>query len=98
MSLDELSEPSDLDEGPATTPTALQHLDEHTQENVSAIDEALQRLERVDKQQAQIIEMRYFGGLTIEQTAEALSISPATVKREWTLARAWLKRELAKAM
>ena len=64
-----------------TTPTALQHLDEHTQENVSAIDEALQRLEKVDKQQAQIVEMRYFGGLTIEQTAEALSISPATVKR-----------------
>ncbi|HEU4601260.1 MAG TPA: sigma-70 family RNA polymerase sigma factor, partial [Steroidobacteraceae bacterium] len=98
LSLDELSEPPDGDEGPVTTPTALQHLDEHTQENVSAIDEALQRLERIDKQQAQIIEMRYFGGLTIEQTAEALNISPATVKREWTLARAWLKRELAKAL
>jgi len=98
LSLDEMNEPSDVDEAPATTPTALQHLDDHTQENVSAIDEALQRLERVDKQQAQIIEMRYFGGLTIEQTAEALDISPATVKREWTLARAWLKRELAKAL
>jgi len=45
--------------------------------------------------QARIVELRYFGGLSIEETADALSISPATVKRHWTVARAWLLRELA---
>ena len=97
LSLDEMVEPRDSDEAGGTTPTALQHLDAHTQEDVSAIDDALIRLERLDARQAQVIEMRYFGGLTVEQTAEALGISEATVKREWTLARAWLKRELGKA-
>ncbi|WP_116811960.1 sigma-70 family RNA polymerase sigma factor [Steroidobacter cummioxidans] len=79
-----------------TTPTALQHLDGHTQEDVSAIDEALKRLEQIDPRQAQIVEMRYFGGLTIEQTADAMGISDATVKREWMHARAWLRCELGK--
>lgn len=59
-------------------------------ENLLALDMALQELESFDAQQAKIIELRYFGGLTIEETAEILKISPATVKREWTLARAWL--------
>lgn len=97
VSLEEISQPREADEGDAPTPTALHHLDAHTQEDVSAIDEALSRLELLDSRQAQIVEMRYFGGLTVEQTAEALGISEATVKREWTLARAWLKRELGKA-
>jgi RNA polymerase sigma-70 factor, ECF subfamily len=96
LSLDDMAEP-EADEAPDTTPTALQHLDAHTQEEVSAIDQALQRLERIDERQAQIVEMRYFGGLTVEQTAEAIGISEATVKREWTLARAWLRRELGKS-
>ena len=96
LSLDEMAAP-DADEAPDTTPTALQHLDAHTQEEVSAIDQALQRLEQIDARQAQIVEMRYFGGLTVEQTAEAIDISEATVKREWTLARAWLRRELGKS-
>jgi RNA polymerase sigma factor (TIGR02999 family) len=95
LSLDEMAAP-EADEAPDTTPTALQHLDAHTQEEVSAIDQALQRLEQIDVRQAQIVEMRYFGGLTVEQTAEAVGISEATVKREWTLARAWLRRELGK--
>jgi len=95
LSLDEMAAP-EADEAPDTTPTALQHLDAHTQEEVSAIDQALQRLEQIDTRQAQIVEMRYFGGLTVEQTAEAVGISEATVKREWTLARAWLRRELGK--
>ena len=95
LSLDEMAAP-EADEAPDTTPTALQHLDAHTQEEVSAIDQALQRLEQIDLRQAQIVEMRYFGGLTVEQTAEAVGISEATVKREWTLARAWLRRELGK--
>jgi RNA polymerase sigma factor (TIGR02999 family) len=96
LSLDEIAAPQ-ADDAPDTTPTALQHLDAHTQEEVSAIDQALQRLEQLDARQAQIVEMRYFGGLTVEQTAEAIGISAATVKREWTLARAWLRRELGKS-
>jgi RNA polymerase sigma factor (TIGR02999 family) len=96
LSLDEMAAP-EADEAPDTTPTALQHLDAHTQEEVSAIDQALVRLEQIDPRQAQIVEMRYFGGLTVEQTAEAIDISAATVKREWTLARAWLRRELGKS-
>ncbi len=61
-----------------------------TNEDIAALDELLTRLQQVDSRSAQIVEMRYFGGLTIEQTAEALGISDATVKREWSLARAWL--------
>jgi RNA polymerase sigma factor (TIGR02999 family) len=59
-----------------------------------ALDEALERLETLDPEQARIVEMRYFVGLTNEETAEALKISVATVKRRWALARAWLFREL----
>jgi RNA polymerase sigma-70 factor (ECF subfamily) len=62
--------------------------------DVLALDEALSRLAQVDATQARLVELRYFGGLTIEETAEALRISPATVKREWAMARAWLKKEL----
>ncbi|MGH8188970.1 MAG: sigma-70 family RNA polymerase sigma factor [Steroidobacteraceae bacterium] len=96
VSLDELMQSQDDASAPDRTPTALQHLDAHTQDDVAAIDGALTRLEQVDARQAQIVEMRYFGGLTVEQAADALGISDATVKREWTLARAWLKRELGK--
>lgn len=63
-------------------------------EDIDTLDQLLSRLETLDPRQAQVVEMRYFGGLTIEQTAQALGISDATVKREWTLARAWLRREL----
>ena len=59
-----------------------------------ALDEALERLERLDPQQAKIIELRYFVGLSVDQAADALGISPATLKRRWNLARAWLFREL----
>jgi RNA polymerase sigma factor (TIGR02999 family) len=59
-----------------------------------ALDDVLQRLEQIDPQQSKIVELRYFGGLTIEETAEAISLSPATVKREWAMARAWLYQEL----
>jgi RNA polymerase sigma factor (TIGR02999 family) len=58
------------------------------------LDDALTRLAVLDPQQARVVELRYFTGLGIEETAEALGISPATVKREWAMARAWLKREL----
>src|SRR5436309_6099146 len=59
-----------------------------------ALDEALTRLEQVDAEQARIVELRYFAGLSIEETADALGMSPATLKRRWSLARAWLHREL----
>ena len=59
-----------------------------------ALDEALERLEHLDPQQAKIIELRYFVGLSVEEAADALGISPATLKRRWLLARAWLFREL----
>jgi RNA polymerase sigma factor (TIGR02999 family) len=59
-----------------------------------ALHEALERLAALDPDQARIVELRYFGGLTVEETAQVLSISPATVKRDWASARAWLLREL----
>ena len=59
-----------------------------------ALDEALDRLEQVDAEQARIVELRFFAGLSIEETADALGMSPATLKRRWSLARAWLHREL----
>ena len=61
-----------------------------------ALNEALENLERIDPAQAQIVELRYFSGLTIEEIAEYMGISPATVKREWSTARAWLRRELSR--
>ena len=66
-------------------------------EDVVAIDVALNKLQAIDPGQAEIVELRFFGGLTVEETAEVLSLSPRTVKREWALARAWLHRELAGA-
>jgi RNA polymerase sigma factor (TIGR02999 family) len=62
---------------------------------LSALDEALGRLEEIDAEQARIVELRYFVGLSNEETAETLGLSPATVKRRWALARAWLFRELS---
>ena len=61
-----------------------------------ALDEALDRLARLDRQQARVVEMRYFGGSSLEETAEGLSISRATVARDWEAARAWLHRELTR--
>ena len=63
--------------------------------DVTALDQALQALETLDDRQARIVELRFFAGLTVEETAELLEISPATVKREWTLAKIWLRRELS---
>jgi RNA polymerase sigma factor (TIGR02999 family) len=63
-----------------------------------ALDDALNVLERIDTQQRQIVELRYFGGLNIAETAQVLGISPATVKRDWRMAKAWLHRELSPAL
>ncbi len=60
-----------------------------------ALDDALQSLARMDERKSRIIELRYFGGLSVEETAEVLQISTRTVKREWSLAQAWLFRELS---
>jgi len=62
--------------------------------DVLALDEALSKLAALDPEQAQIVELRYFGGLTVEETADVLGLSPATVKRHWAMARAWLKQAL----
>jgi RNA polymerase sigma-70 factor, ECF subfamily len=59
-----------------------------------ALDEALTRLTGLDERQARVVELKYFGGLSVEETSEVLGISPATVKREWTMAKAWLRAEL----
>ena len=59
-----------------------------------AIDDALQALAKVDSRKAQVVELRFFGGLSVEEMAEVLSISPQSVKRDWKLARAWLLKEL----
>jgi len=65
--------------------------------DVLAVDAALSRLSELDRQQARVVELRFFGGLSITETSEALDISAATVKRDWTTARAWLRRELERA-
>jgi RNA polymerase sigma factor (TIGR02999 family) len=61
-----------------------------------ALDDALNGLARLDPQQSQIVELRFFGGLSIEETAELLELSPATIKRHWSTARVWLHRELSR--
>ena len=65
--------------------------------DVIAVDQALTRLAAIDPEHARIVELRFFGGLNVEETAEALAISPATVKRHWSVAKAWLARELKTA-
>jgi RNA polymerase sigma-70 factor, ECF subfamily len=65
-------------------------------EDLLALDEALQRLAEDNPRYVRVIECRFFGGMSVEETAAALDMSPATVKRDWTLARAWLNRELAR--
>ena len=65
-------------------------------DEILAVDEALVRLRQLDSQQAQIVEMHYFAGMTVKETAAALGVSPRTVDREWALASAWLRRELSR--
>ena len=63
--------------------------------DVLALEEVLSNLEQIDTRQAKIVELRFFGGLSIEETAHVLNVSPTTVKREWTFAKSWFQRELA---
>jgi RNA polymerase sigma factor (TIGR02999 family) len=62
---------------------------------VVAVHEALEELSQIDARKGQIVELRFFGGLSIEETAEVLGVSPGTVMRDWTLAKAWLRREMS---
>ncbi len=66
-------------------------------DDLVALDAALDRLEAHDQRKAQVVMLRYFAGLTVEETAAALDLSPAMIKKEWTVARAWLHRELARS-
>lgn len=66
--------------------------------DVVALDDALTTLAQLDPRQSQVVELRFFGGLTLQETADALGISPATVKREWTMAKAWLHDQLRNSM
>jgi DNA-directed RNA polymerase specialized sigma24 family protein len=66
-----------------------------TLENTVAIDEVLERLAQIDLRQSRLIELRFFGGLNVEEEAEVMGVSEITIKREWRLAKAWLHRELA---
>jgi RNA polymerase sigma factor (TIGR02999 family) len=63
-------------------------------EDVLALDDALNELAKVDPRKSKVVELRFFGGLSVEESAEALDVSPVTIMREWRLARAWLYREL----
>ena len=73
----------------------VKHLAQKQAANVIALDGALKNLETIDPRQCEIVELRFFGGLTVEEAAEVLHVSPATIKREWSTAKAWLYRELA---
>ena len=66
--------------------------------DVVALDEALERLATIDPQQGRVVELRFFAGLSVKETAEALDISPATVKRDWSMAQAWLHREMQREL
>jgi len=79
--------PVELDEAAALSPTQA--------ESVLAVDEALEHLAGLDPRKARIVELRYFGGLTVDETAEVLKISSVTVMRDWSFAKAWLHRELS---
>lgn len=77
----------DLDELPMT--------DSEAASSLCALDDALESLSQLDPRRAKVIELRFFGGLSVEETAEVLEVSPQTVMRDWRLARAWLARELS---
>jgi RNA polymerase sigma factor (TIGR02999 family) len=72
-------------------------IDEHKLEDVLAIDELLDRLALIDPRQSRLVELRFFGGLNLEEAGEVMSVSPTTLKREWRLAKAWLGREWSTA-
>ena len=81
-----------------TSPVGLWQVSDDHADLLVAIDEALQRLERVSPRQRGVVECRFFGGMSIEETAAAIGVSPRTVKRDWMLAQAWLQREIERVI
>ena len=75
----------------------VEDIAQHQAANIVAVDDALHKLEAIDVRQVQIVELRFFGGLSIEETANVLKVSPGTVMRDWTFARAWLRNEMTAA-
>ena len=75
--------------------TDASSLIQQTTVDLIALDDALGALEKLDQQQCRVVELRFFGGLTIEETAEVMGISPMTVKREWRTAKLWLRRQIS---
>lgn len=84
--------------GPGQDPGVQLQFTGEQSDSLAALDAALQRLEESSERQARIVECRFFGGMSVEDTATALEISPRTVKREWSFARAWLRREMQTAL
>ena len=86
----------DMNAAPGAVRAGFERIDSNRPGDIDvlALDEAMTRLATFDAEQARIVELRYFGGLTVEETAVAVGVSPATVKRHWTMARAWLKQAL----
>ena len=80
----------DLDAPGVSSPAA-----EQDPTDLIALDEALQKLEKIDPRKGKVVTLRYFAGLTVEETAAAMDLSPATIKNEWAFARAWLHREMS---
>ena len=86
-----------LKRGADACPEALDEellVSENPPADIIALDDALRALSTIDERKNQVVELRFFGGLTVEETAEVLGVSPETVKRDWKLAKAWLRREL----
>lgn len=79
-------------------PIAVEAINEKTKLDLIMLDEALHKLALEDEQEARVVELRYFSGLTIEETAEVMGISTMTVKRDWNAAKAWLRREMSPRM
>ena len=86
-----------LDDSEAGLPPSPPHATDEAWSDLVALDDALKRLELLDAQQARVVELRFFGDLGVEESADALGISAATVKRDWATARAWLLRELRRS-
>jgi RNA polymerase sigma factor (sigma-70 family) len=81
---------------PAGDPPADLDLTDTQTDTLADLDEALTRFERIAERQSRVVECRFFGGMSVEETAAALGVSPRSVKRDWAFARAWLRRELGR--
>ena len=94
LDIDDVERANDTGEAGARVADALRELEDDSVD-LDAIDQALARLEKMDSRQGKVVELRFFGGLSLEEAASVIGVSPATVKRDWFIARAWLQRELA---